>query len=461
MATTSIWAVKSYLDYTINYGANPEKTLNPKYAETDFQTITEVIEYAADEDKTEMQYFVTAINCDIETAYQEFIITKKRWGKEDKILAFHAYQSFAPNETTPEIAHQIGVEFAQRLWGTRFEVTVSTHLNTKCLHNHFVLNSVSFIDGHKYYDNLKTKRELRRESDELCRKYHLSVIENPKKGRRMHYAQWQAENENKPTWRSAIRNDIDNAIKASMSWSGFIQNLKNIGYEIKTDRKYMTLRPPDKERPVRLYKLGDNYTPEAINERILNQNKPEHLPKLKQPVIKKTAKVYGNFKLNKVTVQGLRALYFYYRHKLRQAQKRPNEHYPYQLRDELKNLDSISKQATFLFKYKLNNSGELLSHKEKSQSIISNLLDERKLLKNEKRCVNVSDSRAEQIDKRLGEITEALKTLRGEVKLCDDILIRSVVLREKATMSEKTKDMEVKKHEPSRRCRRTDRGYGN
>ena len=115
--------------------------------------LKDVIDYARNSDKTEEEYFVTGINCEPQSAYEEMQDIKMYYNKNDKILAFHGYQSFARGETTPEIAHKIGVELAHEIWGDRFQVVVTTHLNTKCLHNHFVINSVSFKDGYKYYDN--------------------------------------------------------------------------------------------------------------------------------------------------------------------------------------------------------------------------------------------------------------------------------------------------------------------
>ena len=109
---------------------------------------------------------------------------KYKYSKRNKIMAFHGYQSFEEGEVTPEVAHEIGVKLAEEMWGDRFEVVVSTHLNTKHIHNHFVLNSVSFVDGKKYYSNYETTALLRRTSDDLCDEYGLKVL---KKGQYKNY----------------------------------------------------------------------------------------------------------------------------------------------------------------------------------------------------------------------------------------------------------------------------------
>ena len=142
----------------------------------DYDSIRQVMMYATNADKIEKQFYTTGINCDVDSAVEEMRNAKDFWHKTDGILAFHAYQSFNKGEVTPEIAHEVGVRFAEEMWGDRFQVVVSTHLNTKHLHNHFVINSVSFKDGKKYYSNLTNTALLRKISDEICEEYGLSVL---------------------------------------------------------------------------------------------------------------------------------------------------------------------------------------------------------------------------------------------------------------------------------------------
>ena len=178
MAVTKIWKVVKRMDHVISYAKDENKTkieFNQKY-EMLVDDLQNVIDYARNSDKTEKEYFVTGINCDSDSAYEEMQDTKRYYNKKDKILAFHAYQSFAEGEVTPELAHQIGVQLANEMWGDRFQVVISTHLNTGHLHNHFVINSVSFKDGKKYYSNLTNTALLRKTSDEICEEYGLSVL---------------------------------------------------------------------------------------------------------------------------------------------------------------------------------------------------------------------------------------------------------------------------------------------
>lgn len=135
MAVTKIWRVKGKAGNVIDYANNPDKTA---FTHKERQALADVIEYAANEDKTEKKFFVSAVNCSVAFAKEQFDTTKKRFRKEDGTVAFHAYQSFAEGEATPEQAHEIGVALARELWGDNFQVIVATHLNAKCLHNHII-----------------------------------------------------------------------------------------------------------------------------------------------------------------------------------------------------------------------------------------------------------------------------------------------------------------------------------
>lgn len=266
MATTSIWRVKGWLGKVVIYVENPDKTENPafygKQEMTDRQTqgLSDVIDYAVNSEKTQtadeatevMQQFVSGVNCHPATAREEMIAVKKRFGKEDGTVAYHGYQSFAPGEATPEMAHEIGVKLAQQLWGDKYQVIVATHLDKDShLHNHFVVNTVSFLDGIKYHRTEKDYYEMQKASDALCREYGLSVIENPQRGKSRQYGEWRAEQEGRLTWRGLIRAEMDEVIRQSMTERQFFDNLRKRGYEVKVGND-ISVRPPGKERFVRL-----------------------------------------------------------------------------------------------------------------------------------------------------------------------------------------------------------------
>lgn len=457
MATTAIWDVKDRLDRVINYAVNPDKTENADFS--NFHGLRDVLDYTQQDAKTEKQYYVTGVNCDPASVCEQMKRTKLQYQKTGGILAFHGYQAFAPGEATPETAHAIGVKLAKQLWGDRFEVVISTHIDKHHLHNHFVLNSVSFMDGKRYYDNNATYAMMRKASDRLCREYSLSVIENPQRGKAKHYAEWKADQEGKPTWRGLIRTDVDAAIRRSMTMTQFIRQLRDMGYEVKTGVKYMAVRPQNKERFVRLRSLGDQYTEEAIRQRILRQRVPEDMPKSAPPSPKRV-KVYGDFRLYRVTWKGLRALYFHYLYKLREAQRQPSGQVPFLLREDLRYLDALTEQTKFLHRHNIDNGEQLTDFRSDAERQIAALTAERKALSNEKRRAAVPDERMAQLAGGISDLSVQLKSLRRDVKLCDDILERSIIIREKIEQMEKT-DKEEKTHEQHGRCGRTNREHGD
>ena len=175
MATTGFWPVRGKLRDIIDYAENPDKTTAKEYLDDD---LYDALRYVENDDKTDKKMFVTALNCSKSAAYEQMMAVKRKYGERGKVVAYHGYQSFAAGEVTPEEAHQIGIETARRMWGDRFQVVVTTHLNTNNLHNHFVINSVSFKDGGKYRNSIEQHHEIREISDEVCREYGKSVLEH-------------------------------------------------------------------------------------------------------------------------------------------------------------------------------------------------------------------------------------------------------------------------------------------
>ena len=209
MATTSLWHIKGRLSDLIAYVENPEKTV-PKGTEDFFN----VFSYIQNPQKTADGSFVTAINCLKQTALQQMILTKQQYGKEDNYIAWHGYQSFKPGEVTPERCHEIGVKLAREMWGDKFQVIVTTHLDKGHLHNHFCFNSVSFKDGKKYNYSKAEQQRLRDTSDRLCREYGLSVIEHGRKAPSRPV--WLDEQSGKPTRYNIYRADVREADRKSV-----------------------------------------------------------------------------------------------------------------------------------------------------------------------------------------------------------------------------------------------------
>lgn len=474
MATTSIWSVKGWLGKLVIYVENPNKTTNPQYyekaelTEKQAQTLLDVIDYAADPSKTDSaihdeniethQQFVTGINCLPTTARDEMQAVKKRFGKEDGVIAYHGYQSFAPGEADPKTAHEIGIRLAKELWGEKYQVVVATHLDKENhLHNHFVVNTVSFVDGIRYHRTGKDYHDMQVASDNLCREYGLSVIENIQYGKSKHYGEWKAEQEQRPTWRGFIKADIDEAIRMSLTERQFFRHLEEKGYEIKMG-KDISVRPQGKERFVRLMRnFGEEYSIENIRRRILSQYIPEK--PLAEPERKtRHYRMQGSMKtVRKIT--GFRALYFHYCYKLGifpkdRPQNRKRLHFL--LREDLLKLNNISQEVRLLVRHKIDTAEQLSLYKNGLEVQIEKLSAERKALYKKQRTVKCqSDPKlAEAVKKEIDGLTEQLKNLRREVHLCDDIAERSGVITEKLKAvreDEQNQGKEKQQNEPIRR----------
>ena len=424
MATTAIWDVRTHLKRVLDYASNPNKTEKINDEDYHYNGLGQVISYTTNDLKTEKQLYVTGINCSLSSACHDMQITKDAFGKTDGILAYHGYQSFQPGEVDAEVAHQIGIELAQKMWGEHFEVLVSTHLDKNHYHNHFVVNSVSFVDGKRYYDNKYNYKRLRKLSDELCRKYHLSVIDKPQ-NKSMHYAQWMAENEHKPSWRTIIREDVDYAISQSMTMKQFYRQLENLGYELKFG-KHIAVRPPDKQRFVRLKSLSndDSYTEEAIKDKILEQS-IVRLESIHKPEKLKTYHYQGDIKKAK-KITGLRALYFHYLYRMGILPKNaPNkQRVHFLLKEELRYIDRITQETTLLCQKHINTIDELDEHCETAQHHLDECIKERRCLYNKiRRCR--SSERKELLQKDIAKLSAEIIQLRKEVMLYEGIRERS------------------------------------
>ena len=456
MAVTSVWAIKGRVDNMIRYIANPEKTIDWEEAET-FHKIDNVIQYSADELKTEELTYVSYINCNARHAVEQFMATKRRWDKLGGRACYHGIQSFKAGETTADEAHAIGVALAQELWGDRFEVVVATHCNTDCYHNHFVFNSVSFADGYKFYCMLEDEQRMRDVSDRLCREARLSVIEHPK-GKKIHYAEYQARKDGKYVIRDGVRADIDRAIRSSATRQDFMNIMRGMGYTMNIYRKNGQLRdrpsvrPPDAMKPVRLDGLGPEYTLESIERRIRSNGiRRNPFPEWeKQP-----HQYLGTFRMKGIyhkapKATGIRALYFHYCYKLKIFRKYPAniQRVSIHIREDLKNMDNLIAQMELLGREHIETPDQLAQYKSGTESKMDQLTELRKELYNAKRRADRHGdaTNAVAISSQISDITSQLKALRKEVALCSKIEERSAQVKENL---EQIKQQESERKEPT------------
>lgn len=333
-------------------------------------------------------------------------------------------------KVTPELAHQVGLELAEKVLGGRFQVIVSTHLNTGHIHNHLLWNSVSVEDGAKYHSNRKTYlRQIRTFSDELCRKYGLSVIETELSERSsLPYVQWLAEKNGKPTWKTPYQQDIAEAVAASLTWRQFLAAMERRGYTFRFDRKYPTLLPPGREHSIRFRTLGRNCTPEAIQRRILYPCRWKPAGRNASPPLRFFHR--SRFDPWKGRVSGLRALYFSYLYKMGVLRRKPG--YPgAAVREELRLLDRRIEQAEFVFRNHIADRGQLNALRQASEEQISALLAERRRL-----------SRNAPGSPRLSELTVQLRQLRRTVRLCRNIARDSEEMERRLQADRRTRQQE-------------------
>lgn len=409
MAYTSIIPVRR-LDRSITYILDKEKTVKKTESAG---SLEEAIDYALNRGKTEQTVFEDSIGCTCASAYADMLTTKKRFHKTGGVQGYHLIQSFAEGEVTPELAHLVGQELAEELLKGRFEVVVTTHLNTNHYHNHLVFNSVSMADGGKYHSSARSYyRDIRRISDELCRKYGLSIIQtNDNKG--MHYSQWQAEKEGKPTWRTVIRMDIREAVTISFTWKQFLSVMEQKGYLWKLNQKYPALKAPGMERYVRLKSLGKYYTDTAIRQWILEPKRQND-----KPAGRKRDSPQGRKRT------GIQALYYSYLYQMGVFGKRPVR-VPYQIRADIHRLDQRIAQLEFLEKHGITTREQLQDYQKPLEAKVLLLIKERQKLYRK-------DSGAE----RIAEIGGELKPLRKEIKLCRKILQQSKEMEERMRQEE-------------------------
>ena len=432
MATTSLWHIKGRLKDLINYVENPEKT---KAKAPELQDLYNVFTYVQRPEATQKGEYITALNCLKETALRQMILTKKRYGKTDGYIAWHGYQSFKPEEVTPQLAHEIGVKLAKEMWGDRFEIIVTTHLDKEHIHCHFCFNSVSFRDGGKYNYSKAERKRMMEISDRLCREAKISVIEYPA-NRRTNYGEWLAEKNGKPTMRSRIREDIDRAILASTTEREFQRVMKEMGYEVITKtpkgspRVHPIVRIVDGGKNFRLDKLGEYYELDPIKQRIQNNYRrktpfPEVAEDTKAP--------YYQYKEKAKKASGLYALYLYYCYELHIIVHQPASVKKVSafLREDVTKLDRYIAQADFLAKTGIETVEALAGYKAEKEKQVEALTQQRTGLKNElKRHIRKEDFQsAEATRARIAELTTELKTCRKEITLCSDIADRSEQVR--------------------------------
>ncbi len=421
MATTGFWPIKGSLRDVIKYADNPDKTTNPKYLDDD---LAAVLKYAENDDKTDMKMFVSSINCLAVRAYEQMMITKRRFGKTGGNVAYHGYQSFKSGEVTPKEAHEIGLETARRMWGKSYEIVVTTHLNTDNIHNHIVINSVSFKTGLKFENHISDHILLREISDAVCKEYGKSVIEGAKFYNADRNAYWIHKRGGK-THRDILREDVDSAIKQAGNLLEFERIMSNFGYTF--NRNIMMEHPSviakGWKRAVRIDSLGKDYTRERIIKQIADNKifvssfgKSERVQRTKP---KHTPLMELEYQLRRVKyMDTVEALFYLLLELLKPSTPKPNYTPPLSpvLRQELKNFEQYQKQFRLLHDENINTVSELESFIGKLSMQIYELEKERSKTDNKRRRAKTADYKEMYLSEIRG-VSAQIKPIREKLKI--------------------------------------------
>ena len=419
MATTGFWPVRGRLKEVIDYANNPDKTTAKEYLDEDLYA---AIRYVENDDKTDQTMYVSGINCSKHNAYDEMIAVKRRFGERGKNIAYHGYQSFAIGEVTPEEAHDIGKETARKMWGSKYQVVVTTHLNTDNIHNHFVVNSVSFKTGRKFRNGIGDRLELRKISDAICAERNKSVIQGNK-----FYSNKKAywvEKSGKLTHRDMLRKDVEEALSQCASFKEIEYYLKTLGYRFERDFYYdhPSVYADGWKRAVRISSLGEQYSKERIRERCLeNQRKPELYAFVtpawkRRPLLVLERERYISgwddtiivlfelfIELLKICIVG-------------NTQEYDNRPVSPMMRAEMRKLDRYIEEYNLLCDNNLDSPKKLLNFQENLSSRISELEQERYALRLKLRRVKTPEEDA-ALKEQCKEITKKITPLRKEYKI--------------------------------------------
>ena len=231
--------------------------------------MSKAIAYILNPEKTDEKLLVSSYGCASETAAREFEWTRKIAEQKGmnpvRIIARHVIQSFEIGEVTPELAHEIGEQFADEILGGKYEYVLTTHIDKDHVHNHLIFNAVDFVDYHAYKSYKRIYYDMREVSDRLCKENGLSVIP-PSQNKGMGYKEY-TEAKRGTSWKQKLKQTIDRIVITAKDYDDFLRLMQEAGYEIKTG-KYISFRAKGQERFTRSKTIGENYTEERIKERI-------------------------------------------------------------------------------------------------------------------------------------------------------------------------------------------------
>lgn len=412
IATVSVWKIDKNLGQVIKYTTDKDKTDLDNYSD-----LEKSLEYIKDEFKTEDKLFVSGINCSPDTALKDMVRVKNQFNRKQGVLGFHAYQSFKEGEVTPEQAHQIGIQLAKEMWGDRFQVVVSTHLNTNHYHNHFVINSISFVDGKKYYNNRTTYAELRRLNDCICKENNLSYLQENKTKSGINYLNYQNKNIQYTNYYKTAKDDLDIAISISHNYNEFITILKSMKYEVINRSGKLSIRGEKYKRNIRIERyFGEDYSIENIKKQIQGT----YLP-MKKNYYKRSKKIDNYFSsLLKPKYNSFYGMYIRYCNILNiYPEYMQKNSISTSMKEDIKKLDEISNQMILLANNQIETEERFFSFYNELKNELVTVKGEREelwRLYREDKNINKNEIK-EKIDKLSNKIVQ----INDDINLCKKI----------------------------------------
>ena len=388
-----------------------------------------VINYAMNGEKTENGILVSALNCLPQTAYSQMMLTKKTFHKEDGRLGYHIIQSFNGNEISPDKCNKIGLELAEELWGDKYQVIVCTHTNKQNVHNHIVLNSVSFIDGNKYHNSNVEIALLRETNDDICRKYGLSIIKSTKATQVSDIAKSRIANYNRNSGKmELIKADIDEAIKDAQKFQEFVDRLNYKGYYIKKSGNSISISSPYYNRNIRLARaFGEDYTFENIKTRIYHSGLYDYMKANKpQPKVYKV-RIYEGIKIDqeKLKSSSFYRLYVHYLYLL--GKLPPKIHYEERTKEYYQEIDKFNKLAdemSLICTYNLNSKEDTQNLRIKYIEEVTPLKAEREKLRQLYRKTTNETDRS-FLEYKLNNLTKDINKINSKIQTCKRIITKA------------------------------------
>lgn len=384
--------------------------MNEDYGKTDYNYLEGKTDYNF---KNEKVHYVSYLNCEEYEPYSSMKDTKDYYNKNDGVLAYHGYQSFKEGEVTPDIAHEIGVKFVEEMFKD-YEVVVATHQNTNHIHNHFIINSVLFKTGKKYNNNRTNLSKLRQISDSLCAEYGLSVLDE-NIGYKSTYNHKVIDND----YYKTLKDDLDSVISYSVTLRQVMDRMKQLGYKSYSRNGIITIYRDGCDK-VRIEKaFGSGYSKDRINERLYYSKQITFKPMPQKSIFQEYLTKTNNHH------KGIYGLYLYYCYLLGVFPKEhPKQYLSYSIRQEIKKLDSFSKQTEFMVDNKIETIEDLDNFAKNNYEEYQNLMGKRENLWKRYHRAKTEEKKSE-ILAEINAIQPNIKELRKLDGYCKEIKKRS------------------------------------